>query len=312
MLPHKNKGTQKRFLLSISLTSLILAAEVIGGLWTGSLALLSDAAHVFMDIFALGLSYLALRLSALPSDDRHSYGYHRLEVLAALINGASLVAIAIGIFVEAVRRFQTPEPVKSIEMLVIAVIGLLANLGVIFILGHDDHAHEHEHGEAHAHEQDLNVRSAFLHVVGDAVSSLGVIVAAVLMALTGWLWIDPIMSIFIGLLILFSSARVLKSSLHILIEGVPEGIALEKVDETIRTAPGVSDLHDLHVWNICSGHVALSAHVVMCQEKNFDQGKLMTDLKQRLSNGFAIEHTTIQFETAACGGGGGQSNCRCN
>lgn len=188
MQPHSNPGVQRRFIWSISLTLLIFIAELVGGLWTGSLALLSDAAHVFMDIFALALSFLALRLSSLPPDDRHSYGYHRLEVLAALINGLTLVVIALGIAWEAVERWQVPQPVRSGEMLVIAVIGLLVNVGVAFILG----GHDHDEAEAHhVHTRDLNVRSAFLHVVGDAISSLGVIVAAVVIGLTGWQWVDP-------------------------------------------------------------------------------------------------------------------------
>ena len=200
MKPHLDHGIEKRFLVSIVLTALILVAEVIGGLWTGSLALLSDAAHVFMDIFALGLSFLALRLSALPADDRHTYGYHRLEVLAALANGLTLGVIAIGIFSEAIQRWQNPEPIKSAEMLVIAVIGLVVNLVVAFVLG----GHDHDRDEAAHGREDVNVKSAFLHVVGDAVSSVGVIVAAVLIGLTGAPWIDPLMSILIGVIILLS------------------------------------------------------------------------------------------------------------
>jgi len=204
------------------LTAAILVAEVIGGFWTGSLALLSDAAHVFMDIFALTLSYLALRLSALPADNRHTYGFHRLEALAALINGITLGAIAIEIFSESWARWFNPTAIKSMEMLVIAIIGLMVNLAVAFALGR--HAHDHEHEEA----EDLNVRSAYLHVLGDAISSVGVIVAAAVIWFTGWNWLDPLMSAFIGILIGVSSWRVLKSSLHILIEGVPEHLSIEK------------------------------------------------------------------------------------
>ncbi len=145
MHTHINTGVEKRFVTSIVLTVLILVAEVIGGMWTGSLALLSDAAHVFMDIFALGLSYLALRLSALPADDRHTYGYHRLEVLAALFNGVSLLAIALGIFWEGYQRWQAPVHVRSLELLIIAVIGLVVNLVVAFVLGGHAHGDEHDH-----------------------------------------------------------------------------------------------------------------------------------------------------------------------
>jgi cobalt-zinc-cadmium efflux system protein len=300
MNPHPNKTIENRFILSMLLTAAILIAEVIGGYWTGSLALLSDAAHVFMDIFALGLSYLAMRLSALPADDRHTYGFHRLEVLAALINGITLGAIAIEIFTESWNRWFNPQPVKSMEMLVIAVIGLVVNLIVAFVLGRHDH--DHEESEAEQEREDLNVRSAFLHVVGDAVSSVGVIVAAIIILYSGWQWVDPLMSVLIGILILFSSWRVLKSSMHILVEGVPEGLSVEKIGQNLVEVPGVQDVHDLHVWSICSGHIALSAHVITTNQLLAEGDGIMAELKHRLSK-FGIEHTTIQFECVACGQG---------
>jgi cobalt-zinc-cadmium efflux system protein len=303
MHAHENNNTGNRFLISIGVTFIILIAEIAGGYWTGSLALLSDAAHVFMDVFALVLSYLALRLSALPPDDRHTYGFHRLEVMAALINGISLGAISIEIFTQSWQRWQNPHSVRSVEMLVIAVIGLVANLIVVFVLGQHDHA-EDEHTGAPERE-DLNVRSAFLHVVGDAISSVGVIVAAILIGFTGWVWIDPLMSVLIGLLILFSSWRVLKSALHILVEGVPEGISLTEVGAAITTSPGVNGVHDLHVWNLCSGHIALSAHVVLENQDLLESSSVMFELKRRLNETYRIEHTTIQFECAACGQGEG-------
>ncbi|MEP0806970.1 MAG: cation transporter [Chloroflexota bacterium] len=288
-------------------TFAILIAEVVGGFWTGSLALLSDAAHVFMDVFALGLSYLALRLSALPADDRHTYGFHRLEVLAALINGVTLGAIAIEIFSESWKRWFNPEPIKSVEMLVIAVIGLVVNLVVAFVLGGHAHEHDHDHedeegAEAHEEAEDLNVRSAYLHVLGDAISSVGVIVAAALIGWTGWTWLDPLMSVFIGVLIVVSSWRVLKSSLHILVEGVPEHLSVEKIGQSMASVPGVLDVHDLHVWSICSGHVALSAHVLTADQTITANGGVMAEIKKRLKK-FGIEHTTTQFECEACGQG---------
>ncbi len=309
MNPHPNKAIENRFILSMIFTAAILVAEIIGGYWTGSLALLSDAAHVFMDVFALGLSYLALRMSALPADDRHTYGFHRLEVVAALINGVTLGAIAIEIFTESWHRWFNPQPVKSMEMLVIAVIGLIVNLIVAFVLG--GHNHEHEEGESEAeHERkDLNVRSAFLHVVGDAVSSVGVIVAAGVIWYTGWQWVDPLMSVLIGLLILLSSWRVLKSSLHILVEGVPEGLSLEKIGQNMAEVPGVQNVHDLHVWSICSGHIALSAHVITDNLPLAESDGIMAELKARLSK-FGVEHTTIQSECVACGQGANLSTAR--
>ncbi len=298
MNPHPNKTIENRFILSMILTAAILIAELVGGFWTGSLALLSDAAHVFMDVFALCLSFLALRFSALPADDRHTYGYHRLEVLAALINGVLLGAIAIEIFTESWHRWQNPHPVKSMEMLVIAVIGLVVNLAVAFVLGR----HDHERHEGETGREDLNVRSAYLHVVGDAVSSVGVIVAAGIIWFTNWIWMDPLMSVLISVLILFSSWRVLKNSVHILIEGVPEGISLEKIGRTMQTATKVLEVHDLHVWSLCSGHIALSAHVTLNEQSLAASDGVMNELKARLRS-FGIEHTTIQFECCNCGQG---------
>ena len=302
MHTHINTGVEKRFVISIVLTVLILVAEVIGGFWTGSLALLSDAAHVFMDIFALGLSYLALRLSALPADDRHTYGYHRLEVLAALFNGVSLLAIALGIFWEGYNRWNAPVHVRSVELLVIAVIGLAVNLVVAFVLG------GHAHGAEHAHEkEDLNLHSAYMHVVGDAISSVGVIVAAVVIMLTGWEWVDPLVSVLIGGLILFSGYRVMRSSLHILIEGVPMGMSVQGVADVIGKVPGVREVHDLHVWSICSGNVALSAHLVLSEHGTQETRVLMAQVKQSLLSEFDIEHTTIQLDEGDCSQG--EQNC---
>lgn len=295
MPSHQDLNLGKRFLISIGVTVVVLLAEVIGGYWTGSLALLSDAAHVFMDVFALALSYLALRLSALPPDDRHTYGYHRLEVLAALLNGVTLGVVAVEIFQEAWERWQNPPAIRSVEMMIIAFIGLMANLIVVFVLGQREHGHE-------LPSTDLNVRSAFLHVVGDALSSVGVILAAIIIWFTGWTWVDPLMSVLIGVLIVWSSWRVLKSSLHILVEGVPEGLSAAKVGQTMADVPGVQDVHDLHIWNICSGHIALSAHVVAADQSLAESHRLMTELRAQLSK-FGIEHATIQFECEACGQG---------
>jgi len=303
MNPHPNKTLENRFILSMLLTAAILVAEVIGGYWTGSLALLSDAAHVFMDVLALALSYLALRLSALPADDRHTYGFHRLEVIAALINGVTLGAIAIEIFTESWHRWFNPQPIKSPQMLVIAVVGLVVNVVVAFVLGGHRRDTEPEDGkEEHKEAEDLNIRSAYLHVLGDAVSSVGVILAAALIWFTSWTWLDPLMSVLIGALILFSSWRVLRTSLHILVEGVPEGLSLLKIGQAMQSIANVQEVHDLHVWSLCSGHIALSAHVVTTDQPLAESDALMAELKNRLSS-FGIEHTTIQLECGACGQG---------
>ena len=289
-MTHSLHHTERRFVLSLALTGLILVAEVIGGLWTGSLALLSDAAHVFLDAFALGMSYVALRLAALPADDRHTYGYHRLQVLAALGNGATLLLVAFEILREAWERFRNPAPVLVGPMLVVAVVGLAINLVVAFVL------REHDH-------HDLNVRSAFLHVLGDALASIGVIGAGIVIALTGWTMIDPLVSVLIGAIILAGSGRVLRESVHILVEGMPEGLTATEVAEAMSRVEGVGEVHDLHVWTVSPGYLALSAHVVLVDQPLSQSQDVMDGLKQTLAERFGIKHTTIQFECTSCGQG---------
>jgi cobalt-zinc-cadmium efflux system protein len=295
MKPHQNKDTQTRFIYSVAFTGTIFLAELIGGIWTGSLALLSDSAHVFMDLFALVLSLLAVRISSRPADDRHTYGFHRYEVLAALINGISLGIIALGIFYEAIQRWQSPVEIRGTYMLIIAAVGLMVNILVAIILGRDEHVHDN--GRVHV---DLNVRSAFLHVIGDAVSSVGVIIAAVLIQWTHALWLDAAVSVLIGLMILAGSYRVVRSAVHILIEGVPEGIAIDEVSNSMMGVEGIDSIHDLHVWNICSGHIALSAHIVSHQRRSADDDTKRQRLNSVLAEKFRINHTTLQFESIAC------------
>ncbi len=304
MLDRNTRNTQKRFILSISLTALILVAEIIGGIWSGSLALLSDAAHVFSDIFALGLSYFALRLAERPVDDRHSYGWHRTEVIAALVNGTSLLVIAVGIWVEAVKRWQAPIEIKSMEMMVIAIIGLIVNMVVAYILG----GHDHNHAQGKITTRNLNVQSAFLHVIGDLISSVGVIIAALLIRFTGAQWIDPLISIFIGAIILVSAYRLLRKSLHILIEGVPEGLSVKEINQSIAAIAEVEAVHDLHVWNVGAEDVALSAHVVLTTSGFSHQPVVMEGIRDLLAGEYGITHTTLQFEESHCGGGYGGCN----
>ena len=299
MQPHDNPGIRKRLVFSIGFTMIVFVLQLAGGFWTGSLALISDSAHVFMDAFSVGLSYLALTLSALPPDDRHTYGYHRLEVLAALANGISLAVIALGIFYEAYGRWQNPLAVRGPEMLVIAILGFAANLVVAFILG--GHTHNEENHQHDNIKKDLNLNSAFIHVIGDAVSSVGVIVAAIIIWSTGLLWVDPLVSILIGLLILVGAYRVLRPTLHILIEGTPEGLSAGEVQDIMEKVLAVQNVHDLHIWNICSGHIALSAHVVVVTPNMRPNADIMLELKSSLGRLFGIEHTTIQFEEVHCG-----------
>jgi cobalt-zinc-cadmium efflux system protein len=281
---------ERRFLIALILTGLILAAEIAGGIWTGSLALLSDAAHVFMDILALAMSYAALRIAARPADDRYTYGYHRWQVIAALANGATLLIVGLGIFREAWNRFQAPEPVLAGPMLVIAAVGLAVKLVVALVLS------DHDPG-------DLNVHSAFLHVVGDALSSVGVIVAGIIILLTGWTWVDPLVSVFIGVIILIGSVRLLREALHILVEGVPDGLSAAQVGRAMGAVPGVSNIHDLHIWTVSPGYVALSAHVVLADQRLAEAQLVQDDLRRTMSERFGIRHTTVQLECANCGQG---------
>ena len=287
---HANEIKENRFVLALALTGLIFLVELIGGFWTHSLALLSDSAHVFMDAFALGLSYLAIRAAKLPANDKHTYGYHRMQVLAALTNGATLFLIAFEILREAWIRFQNPESVLAGPMLVIAIIGLVVNLIVAFTLSRHDH-------------DDLNTRAAFLHVLGDALASVGVIVVGVILLFVNLPWLDPLVSVLIGLLILFSSGRVLKESVHILAEGMPTGMTATAIAASMLKVPGVSQVHDLHVWTVAPGYIALSAHVTISDQALSQTVDLMSALKETLHEGFEIQHTTIQFECENCGQG---------
>jgi cobalt-zinc-cadmium efflux system protein len=285
---HVNQILQRRFVLSLGISGLIFIIEFAGGFWTGSLALLSDSAHVFLDFFALALSYIAMRVSTLPADDRHTYGWHRLEVFAGLANGITLFVITIAILYEAWQRIHAPIAVHSGEMLVIAVVGLIANLITAYLLK--------EH-----HQHDLNVHSAFLHVVGDALSSVGVIIGGMVMLFTGWVIIDPIISVLICIFLFVGSWRVLRSSLHILFEGTPEGITLSEVERAIAEIDGVRNVHDLHIWSICSGYPALSVHI--CVDFEGTTTERLSVIKNLLQERFGIEHTTIQIESANCGQG---------
>lgn len=282
-----DQSLSRGFYVAIALTAVTLVAEVAGGLWTNSLALLSDAAHVFMDLFALVLSLAAIRLARFPATDRRTYGWHRAEILASLINGATLLLIAAGILHEAWGRLLRPEAVKSQEMFVIAVIGLAMNLLAAARL----HRHAHD---------DLNVRSAFLHVLGDALASLGVIVGGIVMLYTGWYVLDALVSIGIVLVIGAGALRLLREAGHILLEGVPPQLDLNRVLARMQAVDGVNEIHHLHVWSICSHITALSAHVDLLPEHRRRQGEIVGELERLLDHEFHITHTTLQAECASC------------
>lgn len=302
MSSQENSKQEGRYLFAILITAVILAAEIIGGILTGSLALLSDSAHMFTDVFALVVSYSAFRIARKPVDERHTYGYHRVEVFAALINGFSLAIICGGIWWEAVERFITPGQVHGLPMLIIAAIGLIANILVALVLKPGHHHHGHENHKGHV-EDDINMQSAYLHVIGDALSSIGVIIAGLAIWLTGALWIDPLISILIGIMIAISSYRLLRRSVHILLEGTPEGISIPEIASAIGEVNGVDEVHDLHIWNIGSSNVSLSAHVTLTPEGCLQQPVILNQIREMLLSKYSLEHVTIQLEIESCGQG---------
>jgi cobalt-zinc-cadmium efflux system protein len=267
--------------LTLLLTATFTVVEVVGGIVTGSLALLADAAHMLSDNFSLGIALFAGWLAARPAGPSRTFGYRRAEILAALFNGASLVAISIWIFIEAYGRFGDPPEVEGGLMLAVAVGGLLVNLIAVRIL----------HGQS---GESLNVTAAMRHVIADLLGSVGVIVAAVLILATGWEYADPAVGVLIGLLVLASSWSILRDSVQILLEGSPPGTDVEQVGIAMAGVPGVTEVHDLHVWTITSGFPALAAHVLVDRET--DCHATRRDLELMLGERFGLEHTTLQVD----------------
>jgi cobalt-zinc-cadmium efflux system protein len=259
-----------------------MIAEVAGGWWTGSLALLADAGHMLADVAALGLALMAVWFGARPATSSKTFGYHRLEILAALINGVALVLISLFIFYEAYHRWAAPPEVKSNVMMLVATGGLAVNIACAWVL----------HGD---HKDDLNVRGAWLHVMGDALGSVGAILAGALMSVYGWYTADPLFSVLIGLLVVWSSWHLIRESTNVLLEGTPAHINLAAVEDAILKTDGVEDVHDLHIWTITSGREALSAHVIHTYTTS--QPDLLKELRTKLHDRFGVDHLTIQMET---------------
>lgn len=268
-------------------TLIILAVEIIGGSLANSLALLSDAGHVLTDAAALGLAWFAAAQAQKSPTLRHTFGYHRTGILAALANAVTLIVIGIIILYEAVQRFQHPEPVESTIMYISAGVGMLVNLGIA--LGF------------RGGEENLNVRSALLHVLGDAAASAGVILGGVIIQFTGWYVIDPIISVAIALIIAWGAWKIVKETLHILMEGTPVNFDAEHLLEHAKAMPGVCDLHDLHVWSVTPERVALSCHLAIEPHASLEYGlDLVRELKGFLNEEFNIAHATVELETAQC------------
>lgn len=277
---------ESRLRVILVLTSFFFIAEVLGGLWTNSLALLSDAGHMLSDMFALGLSLFAFWLSAKKPSLTKTYGYYRFEVVAAFINGVLLILIALWIFKEAYSRFHDPVAVKSIPMLFIATLGLMINLFGIHLL--------HKAGA-----ESVNIRGALFHLISDAAGSMGAIFAAVVISLTGWTIFDPLVSVLIGLLIIYGAWRLLWDVVNILMQGVPPHIDLNSIKQAMLSVDGVTGLCDLHVWSLTSQVDSLSAHVVV--EDMGRNKEILEKLTHLINDEFQINHVTLQIEDEGVG-----------
>ena len=282
-------GTGRVLRISLAVTAVYIALLVFAGIRAHSLALLSEAGHNLSDFLALLLSLAAVYLEGRPPSATKTYGYRRAGVLAALVNSLSLVAVSFFIFYEAFRRLQHPEQVHAGLMIWVAAAGVVMNAAIAFLLWRSGRE-----------RQDVNLRSALLHEVGDTVSTAAVIVGGWVILWTGQYWVDSALSFGIGALILWSSFGIVRETLNILLEGTPRGMDLEKVESVVRTIAGVSDVHDLHVWSIGSENHALSAHVKITDMPTSESDAILRQIKEKLGASFGIHHTTIQLEHVVC------------
>ncbi len=267
--------------ITLAITATYCVVELVGGIVTNSLALLSDAGHMFADVAALGISLFALRLSQLPPNPSKTFGYHRVEILAAFVNGLALWLIVGLIFHEAYQRFRDPPAVRSAAMIAIAAVGLVVNLASLLVL-------------QRSQAESLNVRAAFMHVLGDALGSVGAIVAGVVMLTSGWYLADPLVSAGIGVLILYSSWGIVRESVDILMQGTPREMRLQDIEQCLLGIHGVHQVHDLHVWTLTSGRYLLSVHLVVAG--NNEPRPIIDAAQLRLRERFGIGHTTVQVD----------------
>jgi len=277
----KEKGRLK---FVIYITGITMIVEVIGGVISGSLALISDAGHMFTHAFALLISLVAIVLASKPADIQKTFGYYRIEIIAALFNSISLLFITCWIFYESYQRIIHPLPIKVTEMLIVSTAGLIVNIvSAIILVG--------------VSKEDLNVRSAFIHMIGDTASSVGIILGAVIILYTGWTLIDPILSVLIGVVILIWAWNLARESLHILLEAVPRKVNVEKVKEEILKFEGVIEIADLHVWTITSNMYSLMAHIRVEDGRISERKILIEDINKMLDKKFDIVHTSLQLES---------------
>ncbi len=284
---HPASQTTKRLALSLVLTAAFVVVEIIAGIFGNSLALLTDAAHNFTDVIALGLSWCALKIATRPAHAGKTFGYHRVGILVALVNSTTLVLIALGIFYEAYHRFITPPEVNSTILIGVGTLAFIINAVTAWMV---------KEGSEH----DLNLRSAFLHLMGDVLSTLGAVVAGVIIAFTNWNWLDPLVSVLIGVFILWNAWGILRQSIHILLESTPESVDLNTMVESLLKVEGVRGVHDLHVWSINESLRALSAHIVTDDISVGECARIQQNLNEVISHQYNIQHTTLQLECAGC------------
>jgi len=283
---HHHHGSRRRLALVLGLTGAFLAVEVVAGLLTGSLSLLADAGHMLTDVAGLVLALAAMKFAERRPSPRRTYGYHRVEILAALTNALVLAAVAGYILAEAWERFRSPQPVASVPVLAVAAVGLLVNVAGALVLRRGARA-------------SLNVRGAYNEVLADALSSVGVIAGAAVITATGWFWVDPLVAVAIALFVVPRTFGLLREAVHVLLEGTPPEVDLAALRAAMEGVPGVKAVHDLHVWTLTSGIHALSAHAVL--QEGAAHGTVLGTLRQRVVDGFPISHVTVQLEERCCG-----------
>jgi len=277
----------RRLALSLVITLVFVFVEIAAGIFSNSLALLTDAAHNFTDVLALALSWWALRLTSQPPDQNKTYGYHRAGILAALANSTTLVVIALGIFYEAYHRFINPPDVQADVLIGVGVLAVVINVVTALLV-------------RRGAEHDLNIRSAFLHLMGDVLSTMGAVVAGVIIRYTSWNWLDPFVSVLIGLLILWSAWSIVREAVDILMEGTPADIDMDAMIQDINSVEGVRGVHDLHVWSITQNMRTLSAHLVTDDMTIGEGASIQGRVNEVLFHGYNVSHATLQLECDDC------------
>jgi len=287
---NNQQAVVKRLSWALIITFAIFLLELCGGFISNSLSLKSDAAHLFGDVLALGLSYIAARLALLPPSSKRTFGYHRAEVLAAVFNGLTLFFLAGYIFYESYHRILNPQPIKSGIMFLVAIVGLIGNLYVVFKL----HSFSKEN---------LNIRAAYLHIIGDMLGSVGVVAGSLIIMTTKSYLADPIISVFIGLIIIYGAIGILKEGANILLEGTPLSINYDELKSDIGKIEGVLSVHDLHVWTISSSNLILTAHIKVSDQSTHQSGDILGAINEMVRKKYGIGHITIQTECECCGKG---------